>query len=229
MTRRERAVWAPRRSWWWLAVLFGAGSVCFLVAPFPAFLAWVGPQADAAVFFGGSLLFTAAATVQFATTVRTLRDSGGRPGPVVWQPHSADWWSSGVQLAGTVAFNVTTFGALVVAIDSPSYDRLVWRPDAVGSVCFLVSGLVAYAAVAGGVLRRPPRSLDGGIVAVDLAGCLAFGVAALASYVLPASGQELAAAVANTGTSLGALAFLVGAFLLLPQGVRQQDTVSGRT
>jgi hypothetical protein len=27
------------------------------------------------------------------------------------------------------------------------YDRLVWTPDAVGSACFLVSGILAYSLV----------------------------------------------------------------------------------
>jgi hypothetical protein len=217
--------WAPRRSWWWLALLFGAGSACFLVAPFPAFLHRVGPQADAAVFFAGSILFTAAATVQWLATIRTVPSGAPTTGPrMAWQPHRADWWSAAVQWVGTVAFNVTTLRALTVAVASPSYDRLVWRPDAVGSICFLVSGLVAYAAVAGGPLRRPPGTLDGAVVAVDLLGCLAFGVAALASYVLPDGNGELAGTVANAATSAGALAFLVGAVLLLPQGARASRT-----
>ena len=67
------------------------------------------------------------------------------------------------------------------ALGSPSYDRLVWRPDAFGSGCFLVSGAVAYAVVAGGLLRRTPRTLDGAVAAVNLAGCVAFGVSAVAA------------------------------------------------
>jgi hypothetical protein len=50
-------------------VLFAAGSTCFLVAPMPWFLQPVGPQTDGAVFFAGSVLFTAAASVQWLTTV----------------------------------------------------------------------------------------------------------------------------------------------------------------
>ena len=45
----------------WMAVLFAAGSLCFVVAPFPGFVQLVGAQADAAVFFAGSVLFTLAA------------------------------------------------------------------------------------------------------------------------------------------------------------------------
>ncbi|MET0833608.1 MAG: hypothetical protein ABWZ62_06485, partial [Actinomycetota bacterium] len=33
--RRELTLWAPRQASWWIAILFAAGSACFLVAPFP--------------------------------------------------------------------------------------------------------------------------------------------------------------------------------------------------
>jgi len=32
------------------------------------------------------------------------------------------------------------------ALSDPEYDKLVWRPDAFGSVCFLISGVIAYRA-----------------------------------------------------------------------------------
>ncbi len=184
-------------------MLFAAGSSCFLVGPLPFFLSLVGPTTDALVFFAGSLLFTAAAALQ-------LRESSH-----AGQGRGTDWWSSAVQLAGTLFFNVTTFRAVTTATDASSYDQLVWRPDAFGSVCFLVSGALAYADVAGRLFRRPPRTKEGATAAVNLFGCVAFGVAALAAYVIPASGSELDAAIANSATSVGALAFLVGALLLL--------------
>ena len=60
-------------------------------------------------------------------------------------PRSA-LWAAGVQSAGTLFFNVTTFAAMHTALTNPEYDKLVWRPDAFGSICFLVSGVIAYAA-----------------------------------------------------------------------------------
>ena len=225
-------LWAPRRLTWWIAVLFAAGSACFLVAPFPAFLRLVGPQADGAVFFVGSLLFTSAATLQWLQTINVDRlSTGPGAGPLrrlTWEPHRLDWWSSGVQLVGTLFFNITTFRALTTAISSPSYDRLVWRPDAYGSVCFLVSGVVAYVAVAHGVLRRPPGTLEGTTATVNLCGCVAFGAAAVAAYVVPSSGSVVDVTVVNAATSLGALCFLVGAVLLLPT-LRRAAPVSGYT
>jgi hypothetical protein len=217
-------LWAPGRPWWWIALLFTVGSVCFLVAPLPGFIDLVGPETDAAVFFVGSLFFTSAAALQWWDS---LQDDTGRRGGrrrSLWQPRRLAWWSSSLQLAGTLFFNATTFRALQTGLDSPSYDRLVWRPDALGSICFLVSGYLAYAEVSGHLLAWPRRTLESAIVTVNLIGCLAFGASAVASYVLPSTGSQVDVAIVNAGTALGALCFLVGALLLLPEGVRGPAT-----
>ena len=189
-----------------MAVLFAIGSACFLIGPIPAFLAWVGPRVDALVFVVGSVFFTVAAALQLR-----LASGHGRA-------RGMDWWSSAIQLLGTLFFNATTARALSTTLESASYDRLVWRPDALGSVCFLVSGALAYVAVAGGLGRRPPPSREGVVAAVNLLGCVAFGVSALAGYVVPGTATEVDVAVANATTALGALGFLVGALLMVPRG-----------
>ena len=222
--RHELVHWAPHRASWWIAVLFSAGSACFLIAPIPAFLQLVGPAADGAVFFVGSLLFTSAATLQWLETINANRDptqaAGQRLRLLTFEPHRIDWWSAGVQLLGTLFFNATTFRALQTGIESPSYDRLVWRPDALGSICFLVSGYLAYVEVSGRLLGRPRRTLESAIVTMNLLGCLAFGVSAVASYVVPVTGDEVNLTLVNAFTALGALCFLIGALLLLPEGAR---------
>lgn len=179
----------------WIAVLFAIGSACFLVGPLPGFAELVGSAVDAAVFFAGSVFFTSAALLQ------VLYSSGG-----------LDRWACIVQFAGTLFFNVSTFQAMQTGLDASEYDRLVWTPDWRGSVCFLVSGVLAYLAVR----RLPRRATEWRIAVVNLAGCVAFGISAVASYVVPSTGSALDLAAANAWTALGALCFLVGALLLLP-------------
>jgi hypothetical protein len=220
--RRELVHWAPHRASWWIAVLFAAGSICFLVAPIPAFLRLVGSGADGAVFFVGSLLFTSAAALQWLETINANwgpdQPARQRLKVLTFEPRRIDWWSCGFQLIGTLYFNATTFRALQTGLDSPSYDRLVWRPDALGSICFLISGYLAYVEVTGHLLGRPRRTLESVIATVNLLGCVAFGVSAVASHVVPTTGEERNLAVVNIFTSLGALCFLIGSLLMLPEG-----------
>jgi hypothetical protein len=185
---------------WWIGVLFAIGSACFLVGPFPGFVDLVGAEADAAVFFAGSIFFTSAALLQF-------RESSGGDRPATL-----------IQLVGTLYFNVSTFRSLLDAIDDSAVDRLIWRPDAIGSLLFLVSGVLAFRSV-----RHEPSDdpREWRIAAINLAGCVFFAISAIASYVVPETGDVLDLAAANWSTGLGALCFLIGSLLLLPHSSRR--------
>ena len=103
---------------------------------------------------------------------------------------------------------------------------LVWGPDLIGSGCFLASGALAYAVTTGPHLlpaRMLPSQHDHAwkMAAVNLAGCVLFGISAIASFVVPSTGSILALAPANWCTALGALCFFIGALLL---SRRQPDT-----
>jgi hypothetical protein len=200
----------------WIAVLFAIGSTCFFVGPFPGFVELVGSAVDAAVFFVGSIFFTSAALLQY---LQATDAAGGRLLPSEWR--DADWSSAGVQFVGTLAFNVTTFRALQTGLDATEYNRLVWTPDAVGSVCFLVSSAIAYVHVA-----RPRRTIIWWIAAVNLVGSVAFGISAVASYVVPSTGSAVNLAAANAWTAAGGLCFLVGALLLFR--TREPESATGR-
>jgi hypothetical protein len=183
----------PSRSITWaIGLLFAIGSTCFMIGPFPGFVQLVGSAADGTVFFVGSLFFTAAALLQF-------RESKGR-----------DRIPTLIQLAGTLFFNVDTYRAMQASYDTHDVNRVVWAPEAAGSICFLISGLLAYLAV------RGVRSRDRRVAAINFAGCVLFGISTIASYVVPATGDILDLAAANWTTALGALCFLIGSLMLLP-------------
>ena len=186
-----------------MALLFACGSTCFLLGPLPGYLDLVGPQADAATFFAGSVLFTAGGALQSLGAFRARHAD------------AAAWWAAVIQSAGTLFFNVTTFRALDVAISNPDYERLVWRPDALGSACFLLSGVIAYRAACPG---------DGWQPAVNLLGCVLFAVAAVAGYVVPETGSMLDLAAANWTTCLGAACFLACAL----SGLRRPAAATGQ-
>ena len=58
---------------------------------------------------------------------------------------------------------------------------------------------------------------DWWIAALNLGGSVAFSVSAFAAKAVDSSGQLRNVELVNLGTFLGALGFLVGAFLLLPE------------
>jgi YrhK-like protein len=204
--RRPTAVVESDR---WIAAGFAIGSACFFVGPFPGFVQLVGTGVDSAVFFAGSIFFTLAAALELREgTLRSQRRFG-----------DASWWSAAIQFVGTLFFNLSTFHAMQTGLSTHEQNRLVWAPDVFGSGCFLVSGVLAYAVTTGPHLLpdrwRPAQSDPRWVMAaVNLAGCVLFGVAAIASFIVPATGSILALAPANWGTALGGLCFLIGAVLL---------------
>jgi hypothetical protein len=185
-----------------MALCFALGSSCFLVGPFPGYAQLVGDKADAVTFFVGSILFTIGGAVQSLLAWPERRTPGGG---------RAGWWAAIIQSAGTLFFNVTTFEAMHTALTSPEYNKLVWRPDWRGSICFLVSGAIAYvASPRRGWHNSLPSRGDAGWwqPAVNLLGCIFFGISAVAGYVVPSTGSMLDQAAANWNTSLGAACFL---------------------
>ena len=62
-----------------------------------------------------------------------------------------------------------------------------------------------------------PRSWSWWITLLNLTGSIAFGVSAVAGYINPSTGQIHNAELTNLGTFTGALCFLAGALLLMPE------------
>ena len=223
------AVARPRARWdrpplWWIAVLFAVGSSCFLIAALASQWSSVTRPGIGATFFAGSIFFTSAAYLQHWLAVRTAAHAGtlrehGRLRllhPADWPHAHVDALATLVQLAGTVLFNVNTWNALDDTLTTMQSNLRVWTPDMIGSACFLVASGLAYANGARAWLAFEPRSRGWWVNALNLLGSVAFGVAAVASLIQPSTNEPVSAAIANGGTAAGALCFLVGALLLLP-------------
>ena len=174
--------------------LFLLGSALFAIGTLP------GAQdlsliTASAIIFAGSIFFTSAAAEQLRSSESDRLDIG----------------SAAVQLAGTIMFNINTFAALDTRLETRSVDVLVWVPNALGSICFLVCSAMACAAVRGqGVKARR-------IAWLNMLGSIAFGFSAVASFVSPATDQALNATLAAWGTLIGAICFGIAAWMLIPR------------
>jgi len=195
-TRLRREAWG-----------FMIGSACFAVGAIPAYADAVGVVWGSATFFVGSIFFTLAAFIQLALSGRRPPDNP------LHGADAADWWAAAIQFVGTILFNLSTVAVLIQAAASPAHELTGWRPDAWGSIAFLVSSTFALvAAYRSGELWDPlARTWHGTIL--NLVGSIAFGFAALGAYVLPATGDPRNLEWANLGTFLGAVCFFVAAAL----------------
>ena len=187
-----------------MGVLFTIGSFCFMLGSFPPYYENVDVTVTAVTFFIGSIFFTSAATLQERSSrvdgVPLLSRDPGRLG----------WWSAVTQWIGTFAFNVSTFAAIIQGLSATQERRLVWSPDAVGSILFLVSGVVGVVAV--WVIAATRR--DRGMAVLNLLGSIFFGISAIGAFVLPTTGEVLNTRWANLGTFLGGVCLFVASIWL---------------
>ncbi|MCW1823418.1 hypothetical protein A5731_08370 [Mycolicibacterium conceptionense] len=181
--------------------LFAIGASFFAIATVPGFPALAGAGITNALCFVGSWFFSTAAWMQ-----------------LVLAGQGVERWSAATQFAGTLLFNLST-GAAVWAHTIIGERRYVWAPDATGSLAFLISGALAVVAV--GVWS--PRSVDWQAAWINMMGCVAFGVSALAAFVRK-TGVTVDERLANFGTFIGALCFLAAALMLRPHAASAPAT-----
>ena len=211
----------PSAASWWMGGLFAIGSICFALGSIPLYFNHVQPAFVGVTFFVGSLFFTSASAVQYHETRSAPTGiEPGSAGPrglralLGTSPRRIDWWAAAVQLVGTVFFNITTFAATRTDLTLDQERHLIWAPDVLGSVCFLIASWLAYSEVNNGVRPQPDGSTGWWIAAVNMAGSVAFGAAAIAARYVRTTGELANITLINVGTGVGALCFLVGAILL---------------
>lgn len=216
--------WAPGRSQWWIAVLFMIGAALFNIGA--AATQWpvegYGARAVGWTYFVGAIFFTSAAYLQW--TEALTHDVAEEPVPrrlhrwrfYGWRPRNLGVQAGQVQFLGTLLFNANTTDALISGLGPEAENLLVWTPNMLGSVCFLVASQFAIMEVSHRVFAFRPRSVSWWITAVNMAGSILFMISAVASYT-STTGDVIAPAVANLGTLGGGLCFFAGAYLLLPE------------
>ncbi|MFF1634250.1 hypothetical protein [Leifsonia sp. NPDC058248] len=197
-----RAMRLRREAWG-----FAIGSLFFLVGAVPFYQRAVGIVVTDLTFFVGALFFTAAALIQLSLSGRRPPRRGAS------RPDLFDWWASAVQFVGTLFFNVSTTDALITALNSETRLNSGWRPDALGSICFLVASVFAAVATTERDKLWDPSARTWRCTWLNLLGSVFFGLSAIGAFVIPSTNDLVSLLWANLGTFLGAACFLVAALL----------------
>jgi hypothetical protein len=216
MQWRRRLDWTPQDLGWRIAVLFIVGSSLFAIGSFPPYSQLVDGRVVGITFVIGSLFFTSAAYASVVQVINTDGASGETPKRWSWSPRGPLWWATVVQLVGTLFFNVNTVLAMVTTFTVEETNRLVWAPDFLGCIAFLVASHLAWMQLGGTFWFRDAADPAWWSSLLNYVGSVFFMASAIAALTLPTTGEPINTAVVNSGTFLGAICFLVGAYLLLP-------------
>lgn len=217
-------LWKPRSLNWRISILFMIGSSFFILGSILVLANFQNVTLNNLIFFIGSIFFTSAGYSQFYQSINAPLSIQGPEEPFLaqrrrffaWQPNRIDYWVTFSQFLGTLAFNMSTFAA-ILTIHWLGYDLLVWRPDYIGSILFLVSGVTAVLELCHRFWCWNPSQIDWWIVMINLLGCIAFMISAIAAFVRPEPNFENLAYWATVFTLIGALCFFIGAYLMLPE------------
>src|SRR3954452_18418156 len=213
--------WQPQALGWWIAVLFAIGSFLFALGVVPSYATAVGALPDAWTFFVGSLFFTSAGFLQYVQAINVPLDPAGSERQAFrlfsWRPDRIDVWACGIQSLGALWVQLRPFAATRSALDAEQAHKMIWRPDVLGSIAFIIASWLAWAEVCHGWFSWRPRDVSWCIVAANLGGSIAFLISAFAAYVDPETGTVWRLPLANVGTFVGAVGFFVGAVLLIPE------------
>ncbi|WFB34536.1 hypothetical protein P3T73_10220 [Kiritimatiellota bacterium B12222] len=230
--------WAPSELGWWISILFMIGSSCFALGSIIGVL----PQAfDAilqqptvvnSIFFTGSLFFTSAAYCQLLEAANADRRAAQARGEIPneafcwmgWKPTHIGWLSGFIQFIGTLLFNMNTLDALWPGLNWFQQDVLIWVPDVIGSICFLVSSWLAVLECCHGIAIWKIQGISWWIVMINLLGSISFGISAVFAVILPQASDVLGPYAANLWTFIGAICFLVAARCLLPEMAQNAST-----
>lgn len=188
------------------ATAFAIGGSLFCVGALLAQANIGGPRLAGVVFLCGGVFFT---TGGYTSVLLAANGGGGAWRWWSFEPRRLDWASAFVLFVGTLYFGVSLLAALIGDLTTAQEHRLVWSPEVIGCVLFLVSGHLALLQ-----LRRRRRCgqvarLDWSIAIANQVGSVLFMVAAIAAFVRPTTGDELAVGIANWGTFAGAACFAI--------------------
>ena len=224
-----RWLWNPGQLNWWIGIVFALGSSLFMLGSLLILVPGLAEQWSYsetqvnAVFFAGSIPFTTAAYLQLFQAANAGEfPSRGQVGPrqVVrfgWRPQDVGWLSCALQFVGTILFNFNTFDALLPGLDWVEQDLVIWVPNFAGSVLFLASGHLAFGEVSHAHFSWQPRNLSWWVTFINLLGCVGFMISAVFAVVLPTPPSFDAITISVWFTLLGAIGFLIGSLLMLPE------------
>ncbi|MFN2173241.1 MAG: hypothetical protein ACK2UF_17595 [Candidatus Promineifilaceae bacterium] len=213
-------LWRPKSLNWWIAVLFMIGSWHFVSGSILVLAGSTKVYLIDLIYFTGSLFFTSAGYSQYYQSINAPETLAGSGPPkkryFALQPRRIDFWATFPQFLGTLAFNVTTATAFI-SVQWLGYDLLVWVPDYVGSILFLISGFAGVFEFCHRLFCWQFKSLTWWIVWINFLGCIAFMISAFMAFVRPNPILNNLATWATIFTLVGAICFFVGAYLMWPE------------
>ncbi|NME66918.1 YrhK family protein [Flammeovirga aprica] len=188
------------------SILFMIGASCFIYSSFSYLL----PNPDEfllnTIFFVGSIPFTFAAFFQL---LNATNQEGQEWKLFAFRPKNRGYIAGLTQWLGTLLFNINTYDA-TRTLDWEEEDLLVWTPNMLGSILFLISAFYLLKEISFRINWQDRENLS---VWINMLGCITFMISALTSVYLPDPLPIPVIQFALVNTGVGAICFFVAALI----------------
>lgn len=228
--------WAPHRLAWWVAIVFIVGTALFVAGAAGSLVpSAFGGQHRMSVFaescyFTGAVLFTLALYGQLLEGINTDESIG--PNRESYAPQRFRWFIRqpgdlarleilipAVFLIGSLTFNYETAGSLGSLLGLVPRVGL-WPTTMIGSIFFLVASLLQFVEAGNRYLSGAVRDVSWWIAVLFVVGSIGFIVGSLPGLGtpgMPNAAEDAGALIVKVGFLAGALAYLAGSYLMLPE------------
>ncbi len=197
------------------SIAFMIGGSLFALGAAVAQIGSGNAATSASIYLAGGVFFS---TGGYTSLLLAINSPADRERWHWWsyEPLRLDWLSAFVLFAGTLVFAIGLVDAFIEGLSTRQVNRLIWTPDLVGCILFLISGRLAFEAFGEtGSRLRPRRDLAWWVAAVNQLGSVLFLISAFAAFIRPATASAVNVDVANWGTLTGALCFAIAGLMQL--------------
>ena len=222
----KRKLWAPQEGDWWIASTFIVGSILFAAGAVLPTLPRVPSQTILSVYLIGSTLYLIGATVQLVRGRHMAIHSASGP-QAVRRFANRNSLAATIQVAGAIFFQVSATGDLLRFISPTHQERILWVPDLTGAICFVVASAMFFSLQYPIQHRKGNPISDRTLALLNIWGSLFFVASAIGTYVPALTEESLYPKLANIGTFIGAIFFLVSSIPGLP--LRKPDRENNDT
>lgn len=207
----------------WIAILFMVGASLFafasLLSIYPSFS--FSNNSINLTYFIGSIFFTSAAYLQYLESINSditnKRHVIADKTAYLWfrfRPHNLGYISSLTQFIGTLFFNLNTFDTILNPANINTNNLLVWGPNILGSILFLVSAFFAWLEIFHDEHIKRFRSYTWWIIWVTILGSVFFLISSFYTFHFASGDNAFFDKIAIWTTLLGAVCFFIAALLL---------------
>lgn len=194
-----------------VAISFFLGGSLFAIGAWVAQVGSGEAVTSASIYLAGGVFFSAGGYGSVLGVANDRVGDGERWRWWSYQPTDLGWLAAFVLFSGTLAFGISLVSSFMEGLSIQQENRLIWAPDMVGCILFLLSGRLGMVALHEAASTWvQPGDLEWWVAVVNQLGSILFFIAGLAAFTRPAIGSAVNVDVANWGTFGGALCFALG-------------------